>query len=149
MKLRAQDRQALKDMLTKGSESVRVIKRAMVLIKMDTGLSSNQAATAVGVTPETARKVGWRYITGGLDDSLYERPRPGNPPLLSDRQKKELISIACSEPPRGQARWSTATLAAEVMRRQIVPYVSKETIRVYLSQADLKPWREKKVVHSR
>lgn len=149
VRLRAKDRDALQAMLSGGAESVRVIKRGMVLLKMGQGLSSNQAAAAVGVTPETARKIGWRYVEGDLDSALFDRPRPGNPPLLTPRQKKQLIAIACSEPPEGRARWSTALLATELMDRDIVPYISKETVRVYLSQSDLKPWREKNVVYRR
>lgn len=149
VKLKLKDRKQLEQMLAGGNESVRIIKRAMILLKMNRNMSSNQAAEAVGVSPETARRIGWRYIEGGLDNALFERARPGNPPLLSKRQKKQLIAIACSQPPEGLARWSTALLAEELIRQRIIPYISKETVRVYLSQSDLKPWREKNVVYPR
>lgn len=147
--LRRRDRAELEELTSKGTAPVRVVKRGMLLLKMDGGVSPNQAAAALNMSPETARKVGWRYMENGLADALYERPRPGNPPLLTDRQKKQLISIACSEPPPGNARWSTALLAAELMKRKAIDYISKETVRVYLHSADLKPWREKNVVHTR
>lgn len=121
----------------------------MALLKMDGGVSPNQAAAALDVSPEFARQIGWRYMEGGLENALSERPRPGNPPMLTPAQKKKLIAIACSSPPEGKARWSTAMLAAELMKRKIVGgYISKETVRVYLHTADLKPWREKNVVSS-
>lgn len=129
-----------------GVESVRVLKRAQVLLRMDEGLSPNQAAAGVGVTPETARKIGWRYVQNGLDDALYERPRPGNPPLLDNKQSAYIIAIACTAPPEGAAYWTTALLAEEAVKRKIVSSISSETIRVLLKNHDLKPWREKNVV---
>jgi putative transposase len=147
--LRLEDRAELKRRLAGGAESVRVVKRAMVLLKMDGGVSPNQAAAALDMSPETARMIGWRYTEGGLNDALSERPRPGNPPLLSPRQKKKLIAIACSKPPDGMTRWSTALLAAELMKRRLTEYISKETVRVYLHSSDMKPWREKNVVYPR
>lgn len=146
--LQPDEREYLKKRLSGGSGSIRITKRAMVLLKMDGGVSANEAAAALDVTPETARRIGWRYIREGLKAALNERPRPGNPPLLSNSQKKKLIAIACSKPPEGTARWSTASLAGELMKRKITKYISKETVRVYLHSADLKPWREKNVVHT-
>lgn len=149
MRLKLRDRDALKKLLAGGIEAVRVVKRARVLQLLDEGLSSNQAAAGVGVTPETARKIGWRYLEGGLEFALHEMPRPGNPRLLNPRQETRIIAIACSKPPDGSAVWSTALLAEEAIRQKIVPSVSKETIRVVLKRHDCKPWREKNVVHSR
>jgi transposase len=121
----------------------------MALLKMDGGTSPNTAAAALDMSPETCRMIGYRYMDGGLATALSERPRPGNPALLDVRQKKELIAIACSSPPAGKARWSTALLAEELMKRKVIPYISKETVRVYLHSSDMKPWREKNVVYRR
>jgi len=132
-----------------GVESVRVLKRARALELMNEGKSPNQAGAAVGVSPETARRIGWRYIDAGLEDALYEKPRPGNDKLLNKKQETKLIAIACSEPPEGYARWSTALLAEELIRQDVIDKISRETVRVILNSHDLKPWREKNVVHSR
>ena len=47
----------------------------------------------------------------------------------------------------GQARWTMRLIAEEAVKRKLVPQVGRETIRVLLSSHDLKPWREKNVVH--
>ena len=147
LKLRPADRKMLRDLLKGGVQSVRVIKRARVLQLLDQGMSSNQAAAGVGVTPETARKIGWRYLEGGIDYALSELPRPGNPPLLNKRQETNIIALACSKPPEGFAVWSTALLAEVAMKKKIVQQISRETIRIVLKRHDCKPWREKNVVH--
>ena len=148
LKLKASDRKELRELLKGGVQSVRVVKRARVLQLLDQGMSANQAGAAIGVTPETARKIGWRYLDGGIDYALKELPRPGNPPLLNKRQETQIIALACSKPPDGIAVWSTALLAKEVMKKKIIHQISKETIRVVLKRHDCKPWREKNVVHS-
>src|SRR5512135_1295468 len=121
----------------------------MVLLRMDEGLYPNKAAAAIGVTPETARMWGWRYVKEGLDAALFDRLRPGNPPLLNNKQATHIIAIACSPPPDGVAFWSTAMLAEEAIKRKIVKSISRETVRVLLKNHDLKPWREKNVVRER
>src|SRR5664280_942301 len=40
-------------------------------------------------------------------------------------------------------------IAEEAVKRKLVPNVGRETIRILLQSHDLKPWREKNVVHSR
>lgn len=148
LKLKPADNKRLEILLRGGVESVRVIKRARILQLLNDGFSSNGAAAAIGVTPETARKIGWRYNEQGLENALYERPRPGNPPLLDKEQESQIIAIACSSPPPGAARWTTALLAKAAMKAKIVPHISRETVRLVLKHHDLKPWREKNVVYS-
>jgi hypothetical protein len=59
-----------------------------------------------------------------------------------------VIAMVCSDPPAGRARWTMRLIAEEAVKRKLVPRVGRETIRVLLSSHDLKPWREKNVVHS-
>jgi hypothetical protein len=39
-------------------------------------------------------------------------------------------------------------LAEEVVRRRITKSIGRESVRVILRDHDMKPWREKNVVHS-
>jgi putative transposase len=52
--------------------------------------------------------------------------------------------MVCREPPSGRARWTIRLVAEEAVKRQLVPKVGRETIRVLLLlHHELKPWREK------
>jgi putative transposase len=147
--LRAAERRRLEGMLRGGIEPVRVVKRAQVLRLLDQGMGPPQVANALGVSPQTVRNVGWRYVEEGLERALYEKARPGHQPALSPRQAQRIVAMVCSPPPPGQARWSVRLIAREAMQRQLVATVGRETIRVLLQQHDLKPWREKNVVRRR
>ena len=148
VKLNRKDRAGITEILSGGVESVRTIKRVQILKLLHEGLSSNQAAAAIGVSPETARRIGWNYNRSGLQRALYDLPRPGNAPLLNKKQEIRIIAMTCAKPPDGVAQWSTALIAREAIRRRIIPAVSRETIRILLKRHDLKPWREKNVVYT-
>ncbi len=54
--------------------------------------------------------------------------------------------MVCSAPPPGATRWTVRLVAEEALKRQLVPRVGRETIRVLLHSHDFKPWREENVV---
>lgn len=133
----------------KGKESARVIKRARVLELFHKGMTSPTISEYVGVTAETARRIGTNYLKGGLERALYDLPRPGcKKKLLSPRKEEEIVAIVCSDPPEGYSRWTISLLKQETIKRKIVPSIGDETIRLVLKRHKLKPWREKNVVYS-
>lgn len=140
------DRQAILRLLGGGVHPVRLVKRAQLLLHLDQGQSPPQAASAVGVSPKTARRISQRYREGNLDQALHERPRPGSDPLLSETEAQRIVAMVCGPAPKGQARWSVRRIATEAVKRKLVARVGRETIRILLRQHDLKPWREKNVV---
>jgi len=101
------------------------------------------------LTPKTVRDIGKRYLEGGVDRALYERPRQGAKSILSVSEQQRIIAMACSDAPDGRARWTVRLIAAEAIKRKLVPKVGRETIRILLESHDLKPWREKNVVRGR
>ena len=134
-------------MLKKGVQQVRVVLRAVALLQLDRGGGATATARTVGLSAEGVRRIAHRYQTGGLDAALYERPRPGAAEVLAPATKQRIIAMVCSRPPGGAARWTTRLIAEEAIQRNLVPKVGRDTIRVLLHCHDLKPWREKKVVH--
>ena len=148
-KLKDSERETIRILLSKGKESVRVIKRAQVLNLFDQGYTSPGIAKAVSMNAVTVRKIGWRYLEGGINRALYDLPRPGNERLLSEKQANQIIALVCSDAPDGYDRWTLELLAEHAIKNGIVPTVGRETIRVLLHTHDLKPWREKNVVHPR
>ncbi|MGH8459716.1 MAG: helix-turn-helix domain-containing protein, partial [Nevskiales bacterium] len=129
-----------------GIQPVRVVLRALALLQLHEGKTVSEVAANVRLTPKAVREIGRRYEEGGLDRALWERQRPGAAPLLNQSERQRVIGMVCSDPPQGQARWTVRLVAAEAVKRKLVPTVGRETIRVLLLHHDLKPWREKNVV---
>ena len=145
-RLKAQDAKELEKLLQGGVQQVRVVLRAMALLRLHHGASAPEVAPLVQLTPQAIRKIAHRYRTGGLASALYERPRPGAAEVLAPAEKQRIVAMACSDPPPGTARWTVRLIAQEAVKRRLVPRVGRETIRVLLQSHDLKPWREKNVV---
>jgi putative transposase len=147
VQLRARDRQRVGAMLGKGRESARVLRRAMILRQLDQGEKMAEVTRHIGVSRKTVRAISRRYREEGLEAALHEKPRPGQRRALDVKQSQRIIAMVCGPPPAGQARWSVRLIAEEAVERKLVPRVGRETIRVLLESHDLKPWREKKLVH--
>ena len=129
-----------------GVQQVRVVVRAMALLRLGRGDSAPQVAEVVRLTPPAVRKIAQRYRTGGMARAVFEAPRPGAVEVLAPSDKQRIIAMVCSAPPPGAARWTVRLVAEHAVKRKVVPRVGRETIRVLLQSHDLKPWREKNVV---
>lgn len=147
VELGSKERRQVAAMLSKGQESARVLRRASILRQLDGGQKAAQVAENAGVAAKTVRAIAGRYEEEGLNAALYEKPRPGGKPILNTGQKQHIVAMVCGPPPEGQARWSVRLVAEEAVKRKWAPPVSRETIRILLQHHDLKPWREKKLVH--
>jgi hypothetical protein len=59
-----------------------------------------------------------RTRQGGVEEprgALHERPRPGGRRQLTAHQGAPRLAVACSPAPAGQARWTLASLADQVV----------------------------------
>ncbi|HVO60887.1 MAG TPA: helix-turn-helix domain-containing protein [Terriglobales bacterium] len=96
--------------------------------------------------PDSSCPSSQRFRPGGLERALYERARPGKAAWLDALQRQRIVALVCGPPPAGRARWTVRLLTEEVVQRNLVPRVGRETIRVLLESHELKPWRGKNVV---
>jgi len=142
------DREKLNNVLSGGIQPVRTVLRALALCQLHEGKSTTEAAAVVRLTSKAVREIGRRYEDSGLEEALYDKPRPGAAPLMEDSQRQRIIAMVCSDPPEGRARWTVRLVAEEAVKRRLVPRVGRETIRMLLLHDDLKPWREKNVVRA-
>ena len=146
LELTKKDRQQIEELLGSGMQSVRSVVRALVLRQLDQGRSTAEIGAGVSLSAKTVWLTGKRYQQGGLERALFDAPRPGKTPALDQAQRQQVVALVCSPPPAGRARWTVRLLAEESVRRNIVPAIGREAIRVLLESHDLKPWRKKNVV---
>jgi len=149
VRLSRKDRQLIVAMLCRGRESARVLRRASILHQLDQGQKISQIAVNQGVVPKTVRSIARRFEEEGLASALSEKPRPGKQRVLDTGQSQRIIAMVCGSAPEGRARWTVRLIAEEAVKRKLTRQVGRETIRVLLQSHELKPWREKNVVHRR
>lgn len=126
-----------------GSQAVRKLKRAQILLAADAGMSDDDIATSVGVGHSTVYRTRRRFVESNLTAALSEEPRAGAERKLTDKQEALLVATACSSPPAGRARWTLELLADEMVRLTSHESLSRETVRRRLAENDLKPWRRR------
>ena len=149
IKVKSKDLSQIGELLRGGIQQVGVVLRALSLRQLADGFSAPQVAQALPLTSKAIRQIAHRYINDGLDAAVYAKQRPGAKEVLDGPQKQRIVAMVCSKPPEGRARWTVRLIAEEAVKRKLVPKVGRETIRILLQSHELKPWREKNVVHRR
>ena len=71
------ERHELLELTRKGELKARSMKRALILLKADEGLSDPQIMAAIHVSRPTVERIRKRFVEGGLERALNEDPRPG------------------------------------------------------------------------
>jgi transposase len=124
-----EERQSLLAMTRKGQIKARQMKRAMILLKANEGLSDPQIMSALGVSRPCVERIRKRFVLGGLQRALKEDPRPGQKRKLDGRGEATLIATACSDVPEGHEHWTLRLLAGKMVELEVVDSISYETIR--------------------
>ena len=114
VKLRKKDRDYLETLITKGKLSAKVFKRATGLLELDRGKTLQAVAETLGVSYVTVAAWRAKYQAQGVA-CLEDAPRSGRPIELDGGQRAKITALACSEAPRGHARWSLRLLADKVV----------------------------------
>ena len=146
--LPSEHEQILRGLVRRGKAAARMITRAHVLLQANQGDCAVEIAQRLGVCADTVYSILNRYEVGGLDRALRDQPRPGQPRHFTDQHIQAIVALACQKPPEGRAHWTLALLHEQILARQIVPAISLQSLSRILRHHDLKPWREKNVVHS-
>ncbi len=129
VKLGREERQTLLALTRKGEIKARMMKRAMILLKADEGMTDPQIMAALNVSRPTVERIRKRFVEGGLEKALNEDPRPGQKRKLDGRGEAHLVVIACSDPPAGHDHWTLRLLAGKLVELSVVDSISHETVR--------------------
>ncbi len=128
------EREQLLDVARRGKSPARKVKRSLILCKADEGLTDQQIADALLVSPSTVARVRQRFVEEGLERALNERARPGKKRKLDGRQEAHLVAVACTPAPKGRTRWTLQLLADKVVKLELADSISPETVRQVLKK---------------
>jgi transposase len=123
------ERHELLELTRKGELKARKMKRALILLKADEGLSDPQIMAVIHVSRPTVERIRKRFVEGGLERALNEDPRPGQKRKLNGRGEAQLIAVACSQAPDGHEHWTLRLLADKLVQLEVVDSISYETVR--------------------
>ena len=139
IRLTGEERQQLKDMVSKGKAAAYKIKHANIMLMADANVerrSDKEIAKALSVHANTVRGVRQRFVEQGREAALERKKqsRPSREPLLDGEQEARLIALRCSAPPPGYSRWTLHLLADQLVELEVVQSISHETVRKVLKK---------------
>jgi putative transposase len=106
IQLTDQERRHLKTISSIGSNLVRTIQRAQVLLALDRRTVDQTIADVLNLDRTRIWRLRKRYVKQGLEAALYDQPRSGRPIEYDEKAEAEIVALACSEPPKGYGGWS-------------------------------------------
>jgi transposase len=128
IQLKEQERQELERLIRKGIRSARELTRARILLLSDQGQGVGQVTEAVLCSRGTVINVKKRYLEGGLEAALYDKPRPGARPKITGDVEAHLIALTCSDPPEGYSQWTLRLLANRLVELELVESISHTAV---------------------
>lgn len=139
----------LRKLVGAGKQNARTVTRARVLLLANEGKANREIVDALGVSPRSVTEARKRYDErGSAEAAVTDAPRSGQPRKITPKHEAFVIATACTDPPDGHDHWTLGALKEKLLAaHKKLSSVSHERIRHILMQADLKPWREKNVVH--
>lgn len=144
VRLTTRDRQQLQRLVTTGTAAARTLSHARILLKADAmpagpSWSDAQIRDALDVSLSTIVRVRRAYARAGLVAALHRQPpTTTRPRKLDGRQEAHLVTLACSSPPPGQARWTLRLLTDHFVELDGT-IVSDETVRRLLKKTNSNP----------
>jgi len=141
--LTEEERQMLREMVSRGKSAARKLTHARVLLKADQnegGPSWEDAAIAQGleVGRATVERVRKRFVEEGLEAVLdRRRSQRQYQHRLDGDGEAHLIALACSEAPEGRSRWTLRLLANRMVALEYAQKLSKDTVHRTLKKTNL------------
>jgi len=143
IELSAEERQQLEHLIRTGSTPARTHTRARILLLSDR--SQGQKRTDADVASSllcsigTVRNVRRRFLSEDLQAALHDKPRPGQKPKVTGDVEARLTMLACSQPPKGHARWTLRLLADRMVELGYIESVSHVTVGEVLKKTHSSP----------
>lgn len=141
VQLSNEDRQELEALIRAGKAPARTQTRARILLLSDENQTkprkTKEIASALFCCLPTITNIRRKFVEGGLQSALYDRPRPGQAPKITGEIEAQLIALACSQPPEGKARWTLQMLADKLVELELVESISDVAVMKRLKKMNL------------
>ena len=142
VRLTAEEKKELENLVKKGKTQAYRIKHANILLAVDAdgpNWPDHQVAKAYKCHQNTVVNVRQRFVEQGFQAALERKKQQAlsRKRIIDGESEARLISIACSKPPEGSAKWTMQMLADELVTLKVVDSVSGQTVWRTLKKTNL------------
>jgi hypothetical protein len=142
--LTKEERESLMANTRKGSHTAKKVIHSIILLNVDQGpfagisQTNEEVCKVLKIGMRTIDRIKQRFVLEGLDAALGVAPTSRiYRKKIDGETEARLISIACSEPPKGFGKWSLRLLADRMIALDYVEDISHETVRKVLKKTNL------------
>jgi hypothetical protein len=143
IKLTKTEVEELHAIISKGSHSSQTFRIAYILLNCDEGefsdkVTNEEISKILKIGMRTIDRVKKKFIEEGFENVLDRRPtsRVYESKVDGDVEAK-LVSLCCSEPPKGFAKWSLRLLADKMVELNYIESISYLTVGNVLKKMNL------------
>ena len=143
IKLTKSEVEELHVIINKGSHTSQTFRAAYILLNCDEGkysdkVTNEQISKVLKVGMRTIDRVKKKFIEEGFEATLERSPSTRVYEGKSDGDfEAKLVTLCCSEPPKGYAKWSLRLLADKMIELKYVESISHVTVRSVLKKTNL------------
>ena len=143
VKLTKSEVEELMSIINKGSHTSQTFRTAYILLNCDEGrysekVTNEQISKVLKVGMRTVDRVKKKFIEEGFESCLDRRPTSRIYERKTDGDvEAKLVTLCCSEPPKGFAKWSLRLLADKMVELNYVESISHVTVRSMLKKTNL------------
>jgi len=137
IELTKKERKYLKELTKTGKRNAKEFERAYVLLALDKGKSNEEIEDFFGVSRITSWRIKKKYNAHGAEAAIREDERSGQPLKYKEREKAEIVAVACTKAPEGRARWTLSLLEKNLRGKKGLETINRETIRLTLKKTNV------------
>ena len=143
VKLTKSEVEELMSIINKGSHTSQTFRTAYILLNCDEGkysekVTNEQISKVLKVGMRTVDRVKKKFIEEGFESCLDRRPTSRIYERKTDGDvEAKLVTLCCSEPPKGFAKWSLRLLADKMVELHYVESISHVSVRSMLKKTNL------------
>ena len=140
--LTEEEHEELMGIINKGTHTSQKYRAAYILLNSDEGkhsekVTNEQMSTVLKIGMRTIDRVKKKIIEQGFDAVLERKPPNREYEIKADGELEErLITLCCSTPPEGYAKWSLRLLADKMVELKYIESLSYETVRRVLKKTN-------------
>ena len=130
--LTEEEKKELESVVQKGGKGYR-IKHAQILLKLDqrpenSDWTYDRIGEAYRASRATIAGVAKRFVTEGMEAALGRKVQVNRARKVTGEVEAQICRIACSDPPEGKSRWTMQMIADELIRLEVVEYITDSTV---------------------
>jgi transposase len=143
IKLTKSEVEELHVIINKGSHSSQTFRAAYILLNCDVGeysdkVTNEQISKVLKVGMRTIDRIKKQFIEEGMEAVLKRRCTTRVYDIKADGDMEaKLVTLCCSEPPKGFSKWSLRLLADKMVELNYVESISHVTVRTVLKKTNI------------